>query len=181
MGIFYTRKGDGGKSFVGKKKVSKTAPALIALGELDELNSFLGLVRAQRLPLATKKALRVVQEDLFIIQAHVASKVFGVYGTVPHLDALKIVNMEKTIDGLERQIKPAKKFVVPGETEAAAWLDVARTLVRRVERSVLAAHAKLLFDATVLAYMNRLSSLLFALARLSTKRSGRSESHPKYK
>ena len=138
-------------------------------------------MRSQRLPLLAKKAVRVAQEDLFIIQAHVASKVFGAHGTVPHLDPVKITDMEKTIDRLEHQIKPARKFVVPGETEAAAWLDVARTVARRVERSVLAAHAKLSLDEQVLAYMNRLSSLLFALARLAAKKSGRREAHPVYR
>ncbi|MDO8557364.1 MAG: cob(I)yrinic acid a,c-diamide adenosyltransferase [Candidatus Jorgensenbacteria bacterium] len=182
MGIFYTGKGDKGKSIIGKRKVDKTCLEISALGDLDELNCLLGAVRNEKLLPYHKKVISEVQENLFIIQANVAGATlfYGEHKS-PDFPAGKITEIEKIIDGLEREIKPAKKFVIPGETRESAWLDVARTVSRRVEREVLKVHKKRPLPPTIPAYLNRLSSLLFALARAEAKRVGKKERHPRYK
>lgn len=182
MGIFYTGKGDKGQSIIGRRKVDKTCLEISALGDLDELNCLLGAVRHEKLIPLHKKIICEVQENLFIIQANVAGVTLfcGEYKS-PDFPAGKITGIEKIIDGLEREIKPAKKFVIPGETRESAWLDVARAVSRRVEREVLKVHKKYRLPLVILAYLNRLSSLLFALARAEAKHGGKKERHPRYK
>lgn len=197
MGLFYTGKGDKGKSIVGKKKIDKTSIEIEALGDLDELNSLLGIVRHRMLDKRFKEIILDVQENLFIIQANVAGSMlarrsFSGGGVSkfkpPEFKDLKIKELEKIIDNLERKIKPAKKFIIPGAMEKSAWLDYARAVSRRAERSVLrfSKNYKLRttdykLDPNILAYLNRLSSLFFALARMIVKESDKSEKYPKYR
>ncbi|MEK7542931.1 MAG: cob(I)yrinic acid a,c-diamide adenosyltransferase [Patescibacteria group bacterium] len=190
MGIFYTGKGDKGKSIIGNRKIDKICLEISVLGDLDELNCLLGAVRHEKLVPLHEKIIREVQENLFIIQANVAGatlfcgkQVVRLHSPqeVPDFPAGKITEIEKIIDGLEREIKPAKKFVIPGETRESAWLDVARAASRRVEREVLKVHKKYPLPPAIPAYLNRLSSLLFALARAEAKRVGKKERHPGYK
>jgi len=196
MGFFYTGKGDSGKSAVGKKKIAKTRPVMEALGDLDELNSLIGLVRSRTGSDKTRKILREAQESLFIIQASIAIAEFG--GSprsnksgrgssaggkypAPELEKSKVKELEKTIDAIEKKIKPERGFIISGESESSAWLDYARAVTRRAERSVLKYHKTKKLNANILAYINRLSSLFFALARSEAKKSGKKEQHPKYK
>lgn len=187
MGLFYTGKGDKGKSFVGKKKIDKTSIEIEALGDLDELNSLLGIVRSSVSNKIFKKIILDVQENLFIIQANVAG-VFYPKFKPPEFKSLKIKELEKIIDNFERKIKPAKKFIIPGASEESAWLDYARAVSRRVERSVLKIAVRRkpyairwTFDPNILAYLNRLSSLFFAMARMAVKRSSKAERYPQYR
>lgn len=183
MGLFYTGLGDKGKSVIGKKKISKTHPVMEALGDLDELNSLVGLIRNKFRAGLVKKLLREIQENLFIIQAKIAALEFGGKHSPPELKKQKIIGMEKTIDTLEQKIKPERGFIIAGETENSAWLDYARTVSRRAERSALEyqERGRKTLDVNIIAYLNRLSSLLFALARLEAKTSRTKEKHPKYK
>lgn len=204
MSIFYTGKGDKGKSYVGKQKVDKTCVEIEALGALDELNSLLGLVKSHDVSKETKAYLHNAQENLFIIQAHIASKIFRTKFAPPKFPESAIKEMEKLIRAFEKKIKPARKFVIPGAGSSSAWLDYARAVARRAERSVLLLHKKTLRKAPsiqlganqgkhfrygsekkiapeILAYLNRLSSLLFALARFETKKKKQTEKHPNYK
>lgn len=181
MSIFYTGKGDKGKSHVGKQKIEKTCIEIEALGALDELNSLLGLIKSQDVSKETKAYLRNAQEKLFIIQAQVASKVFTSKFSPLKLGEKAVKEMEKIIGVLEKKIQPARKFIIPGATLSSAWLDYARAVARRTERSVLLFNKKRKIPEEVLSYINRLSSLLFALARFESKKKRVREKHPTYK
>lgn len=203
MPLFYTRKGDDGRSRIGKKKIYKLNPFVVALGKLDELNSFIGIVKSHKVSPSLKKQLHQVQEDLFIIQANVSYAMLKEKRTPPFFSPEKTKNVEDIIDGIEKRLKPARKFVISGTTHTSAWLDYLRALSRSVERSVLSIAkdpepspaasygagkkgpstrlraGKPVLNPDILPYLNRLSSLFFALARWEAR--GRKEKHPKYK
>lgn len=180
MGLFYTGKGDGGQSNIGGKKIDKTCVEMRSLGELDELNSLLGLARTQKISAKTKAILKDIQQDLFIVQANIGALLFGNEWPAPPLLPEKIKKLEQWIDDFEKKVKPARGFIIAGENQASAWLDLARTVSRRAEREVLVVAKEQAIDANVLAYMNRLSSLMFALARLEAKKRKTKEEHPRY-
>ena len=177
--MLYTGKGDGGTTKVfgcDQQRISKSSELPEALGALDELNAFLGFVkmRAQGEP-RIGSVLRETQETLFIVQAEVA-------GADKRVTRDKIEATEALINGIEKEIPPLKGFSIAGGTELSALLDVARTLARRAERRVIAAeeaHARAVTPETK-AYLNRLSSLLFALARLANHLAGVAEETPRY-
>ena len=179
MALFYTGKGDKGLSVVGKKKYPKDSPIMEALGDLDELNSLLGVIRA-----TAKKELQhkifLVQENIFIIQARIAWLMFKKFES-PQLAKDKIQKMEREIDEIEKRIQPERGFVISGENEQASWLDYARTVVRRTERSVLRLSKKQELPEELVAYLNRLSGYLYALARLEISENKIREKKPQYK
>ena len=179
MPLFYTGKGDKGKSDLGKKKVSKLRPEVAALANLDELNSLLGLVKNKKLPRGFAAILERVQEDLFIAQANVGFLLVGGKYPPPVFRAEKVSWAEKLIDGFETEVKPARGFVIPGADIASAWLHFARAVSRRTEISLVPLKQKL--EPQILAYMNRLSSLLYAMARAAAVRAGKKEKNPTYK
>lgn len=184
--MFYTGKGDGGISDMGGgKKVPKTHPTIAVVGTLDELNSLLGLVRNTKVSAKAKKMLRDAQEKLFIIQAQSALTLIHSPYKAPTIAEETIHSLEQEITALEKQIKPGKHFIIPGATEGSAWLDYARTVARRAELAMVALNKNMgerkKFPPTTLAYLNRLSSLLYALARFEVKRSGKKEDRPRYK
>lgn len=180
--LFYTGKGDKGVSEIEGKKIHKASVAIEAVGCLDEVNSLLGLVKTQALPQGYKDILEQVQENLFIIQAHVGVLMIGKF-KAPKFSAAKVKDIEKLIDGLEKKVKPEKGFIISGSNEASSWLDFARTVVRRAEVSMvkLDRRHKRKLEPVILAYLNRLSSLLYAMARYAAKTKHSSERHPKYK
>ncbi len=179
LSMLYTGKGDGGTTKVfgcDQQRISKSSELPEALGALDELNAFLGFVKMRSLaePLVAE-IVRDVQETLFIIQAEVA-------GADKKVSDEVVKKIENIVNGIEKEIPPIKGFSIAGGTELSALLDVARTLSRRAERRLVAvveAEVRLLSDATK-AYMNRLSSLLFALARLVNHLAGVKEENPRY-
>lgn len=183
MPLFYTRKGDDGKSRIGKKTIYKLNPFVNALGELDKLNSFVGIVKSHKISPFLKKQLHQVQEDLFIIQADVSYAMLREKRTPPFFNPQKTEDVEKVIDSIEKILKPVRKFVISGTTHTSAWLDYLRALSRSVERSVLAIardkRGKPIINQDILPYLNRLSSLFFALARREAR--GKKEQHPSYK
>jgi cob(I)alamin adenosyltransferase len=180
MALFYTGKGDKGLSHVGKKKYPKDSLILETLGELDELNSFLGLVRSMVKNKKLAASLEAVQQHLFIIQAQVAVVLFPEFKS-PQLKKEKVAWLEREIQAIEKEIRPERGFVVPGATASAAWLDVARAIARRAERSVTAFGRKYPLPQEILPYLNRLSSYLYALARLESARMRIKEQKPTYK
>ncbi|MDA1337379.1 MAG: cob(I)yrinic acid a,c-diamide adenosyltransferase [bacterium] len=190
MALFYTGKGDKGSSVIGKKKYSKDSPIMEALGDLDELNSLLGVIRSTSEKDLNQK-LFVVQENLFIIQARVARIMFnkpekprgprasmGFKG--PELTQEKILKMEQEIEKIEKKIQPERGFIIPGENKEAAWLDYARTGARRAERAVVKLAKKEKLPEELVAYLNRLSGYLYALARLEISKSKTKEKNPRY-
>jgi cob(I)alamin adenosyltransferase len=185
--MLYTGKGDNGqtKIFHCKQSLSKSSIIAEALGSLDEANSFLGIVKAKLAeinftlysvgPERAADIIQEMQENLFIIQAEVA-------GAPKTVGEEKIREVEDLIAGIEKEIPPITSFVIPGVSIESAEIDFARTLVRKVERRVVAVNLEgfIKVSDNTLAYLNRLSSLLFALARLSAYKSGINESAPTY-
>lgn len=175
----FTGKGDGGTTTAfgcDQQRVSKSSELPEALGALDELNAFLGLVKvrsAENSRIAT--AIRDVQETLFIIQAEVA-------GADKKVGEGAVKEIEKMVNDIEQEIPKLKGFSIAGGTELSALLDVARTLARRTERRVIAVREMKLRELApaTLSYLNRLSSLLFALARLVNHEAGVTEETPQY-
>jgi len=186
--MLYTRKGDNGqtKIFHCNQSLSKSSIVAEALGSLDETNSFLGIVKAKLAernitlfsvgPERAADIIQEMQENLFIIQAEVA-------GAPKTVGEEKIKEVEDLIASIEKEIPPVTSFVIPGVSIESAEIDFARTLVRKVERRVVAVSEEGLakVSANSFAYLNRLSSLLFALARLSAHKSGIQENSPSYK
>lgn len=184
---FFTGKGDAGESDINARKISKTNPAVQFLGALDELNSFVGFAKAgAKIFFRTGKIkiadeLHQIQEDLFIIQAEVAKNAFG-YDKAPILNEEKIKKLETLIAAIDAELPPLKNFVIPGSSEPSVRLDIARATARRVERSAkeYAEEKDVILSPVILQYMNRLSSVLFALARYANHLSGEKEESPKY-
>lgn len=181
MGLFYTGKGDKGKSYICGKKIDKTCCEMETLGHLDELNSLIGLIRGLNILPKYKNEIKQVQENLFIIQANIAVLMFNKKLKVPEFPASKIKNMEKIVDDLEKNIKPEKGFIISGETASAGWFDFTRAVCRRAEREILKLAKKKKVKPEIIAYLNRLSGFMFALARYASKKSGKKEKHPSYK
>lgn len=177
--MLYTGKGDDGKTQTfgcDQQRISKSSELPEALGALDELNAFLGFVKMRaESELRIKNALLAAQENLFIVQAEIA-------GANKQLDEKVVRDLESLTNAIEKEIPPLTGFSIAGGTELSALLDVARTLARRAERRLVALEesgGRGLSQKTK-AYMNRLSSLLFALARLANHLSGVPEENPRY-
>jgi cob(I)alamin adenosyltransferase len=182
MGLFYTGAGDKGKSPVwDNKKLDKTSPGLTALGDLDELNSLLGLIRSQKIPADYKNILSGLQESLFTVQAIVYLYIIKRKEKASPFDEEKTNKLESLINALEKYVNPERGFVVSGDGPVGAWLDFARAVSRRAERSVWILNKKVKLPPGILSYLNRFSSLLFALARASAKKAKKKKRHPKYK
>ena len=166
---------------LGKDKVPKYDLRPEAYGTVDEASACLGLVRAN--PTASRrtgKLVLAVQHDLWTLMGELATAP-GV--ELPHrLTADRITWLETETDHLGQEFPPLNQFVLPGDTEIGAHLDVARTIVRRAERAVVKLlHEDLLQNREIIRYLNRLSSLLFALARYEEHLAGKETSLAKNK
>ena len=178
--MLYTRTGDGGTSgvFGTCDRMSKDSAVFIALGSLDELNSLLGICRARARanPSGTfdiESELLKTQEILFIAQAELA-------GADKHIRQSHVDDIESSIAQLEELIINPHSFIIPGATELSAQLDYARAVARRAERSVITLHTEHEVPAPLRIFMNRLSSLLYALARYTASLSETPELSPTY-
>lgn len=175
MAMFYTGKGDKGRTYIFacSKKISKNSSVVEALGSVDELNSLLGVCGAKaKRNRSFKKILEEVQNDLFSIQAEIA-------GAKKSLNKLRTRKIEELIDDIEKKLPKIKSFVMSGGTELASLLDYARAVARRAERRLVGLGSKKISMEAV-KYMNRLSSLLFAMARLENSKNGVKEKKPRY-
>ena len=167
----YTRGGDRGETSLGDgSRVSKLDCRIGAFGSVDELNSALGLVLAGELADDARAALTRIQNELFDVGADL-SVPWGVTDRL-RVDQASIDRLEELCDGFNAELPELRSFVLPGGTEAAARLHVARALCRRAEREVLLASQEVDLNPLVLAYVNRLSDLLFILARTANARAG---------
>jgi len=165
-----------GRRSCDQTRISKSSELPEALGALDELNAFLGFVKMRTTgEVRIANALRDAQEILFIIQAEAA-------GADKKVGEQAVKDLEKIVNDIEKEIPPLKGFSIAGGTELSALLDVARTLARRAERRLIAAKDVQTCTPSneAMAYMNRLSSLLFALARFANHLAGVAEETPKY-
>ena len=170
----YTRGGDGGETSLGDgSRVPKLDCRIGAFGAVDELNSQLGLVLAGDAPPRFRPWLDRIQNDLFDVGADL-SVPFGVTDRLRVTQAA-VDQLERLCDELNANLPELRSFVLPGGTEAAARLHVARAVCRRAERDALAAHREHGINPLVLTYLNRLSDLLFIAARAANHEAGRDE------
>ena len=170
----YTRGGDGGETSLGDgSRVSKLDCRIGAFGTVDELNSALGLVLAGDVPDTMREPLERVQNELFDVGADL-SVPWGVTDRLRVEQAL-VDRLEELCDAFNADLPELRSFVLPGGTETAARLHVARTICRRAEREVLLGAQEIELNPLVLAYLNRLSDLLFILARAANAAAGRDE------
>lgn len=171
--MFYTRRGDDGYTdLLGGPRVTKYDLRPEALGTIDEASAALGLARATALREETRKALLHVQRDLYLLMADIAT-IEGRQAGQPRLTDTHVSALERIIAELDPQVQVPKEFVASGDSLSGAALDVARTVVRRAERVVTRlADEEGLPSRDGLVYLNRLSSLLFGLARFEDVSSG---------
>lgn len=172
----YTRTGDAGETALfGGGRVSKDHPRVAAYGDVDELNSTLGLVRATPPVEFMDALLESIQRDLFAIGGHLATpdpeKVAAALEKAS-LSPDRVTEFERAIDAAEHELPPLRAFVLPAGTPKAAALHLARTVCRRAERQVVHLSAQEPVPELFLIYLNRLSDLLFTLARLANHRAG---------
>jgi cob(I)alamin adenosyltransferase len=161
--IYFTGKGDKGKTEINGKKFAKDSLIFEVLGELDELNSLIGLAK-NYLPKKFFKKLTEIQNDLFIIQANVAYYLYKKFKP-PEFSKYRIDELEKEIKEIEKKIKTQKSFIIYGSDKDSAWFDYLRGVTRRVERRMIGFTKKYKLDDEILSYINRLSSYFYALAR----------------
>ena len=168
----YTKAGDGGETGLGDgSRVSKDHARVEAVGAVDELNAVLGLLAAHAPDGPERELVRSVQNDLFDVGADLC--VPPKEGEAPdqclRVTAAQVGRLEAAIDRLNARLQPLTSFVLPGGSPAAAWCHLARTVCRRAERAVVTlAHAEPV-NPQVLAFLNRLSDLLFVLARVANR------------
>lgn len=182
--MLYTGKGDKGDTgvFEDKKRISKNSARAEALGTVDELNAFLGVCKTQDFASvfnvrndSFSEVVDEVQQNLFVVQAELA-------GAEKTIEEEKVTRLEELINTIEGDLPEITSFFVAGGTELGAMFDSARTLARRAERRVVAYHeaSEQSVKEHTLAYLNRLSSLLYAMARLTNHKSGITEEQPHY-
>ncbi|HEX6066106.1 MAG TPA: cob(I)yrinic acid a,c-diamide adenosyltransferase [Longimicrobiales bacterium] len=173
----YTKTGDEGKTgLFGGGRVSKANRRVNAYGEVDELNAVIGWVIAESDHDALKERLTFLQSDLFSIGAHLATPDGArTHVHLPALPEARIGEMESWIDEAETSLPELKAFILPGGSRSAAALHVARTVCRRAERAVVDLEAHESVNPGILVYLNRLSDLLFVLARAENARAGVAE------
>lgn len=186
--MLYTGKGDDGttKTFGCDQRISKSSAIAEALGSMDEINSFLGICKIKSenyigVPYVVggrkiSEIVHNIQQTLFIIQAELA-------GADKKVGEEKVLEIEGLISEVEKILPPIKSFFISGGTELGATFDVARTIARRAERRVVQVSDEGIRQVgpNTKKYMNRLSSILYALARLSNHLGGINEESPSYK
>ena len=183
--MLFTKKGDDGttKTFSCDQRMSKSSNIAEALGALDEINSYLGLCKIKSKKenfnfsdtLSFEKIIHEIQKNLFIIQAEVA-------GAKKSVTKEKVEELENFINSIEKELPEIKSFFISGGTKLAVYFDIARTIVRRAERRVIgvAEEGKVKINSETKAYLNRLSSFFYAVARLANHRAGILEESPDY-
>lgn len=175
----YTKTGDSGDTgLFGGGRVPKNHPRVDAYGNVDELNAVLGMVRAVEPMPRIDEILVPVQRDLFAIGALLATpdlEKMHKHLEKARIDDSRIAELEHAIDDGDAELEPLRSFIVPGGTPKAAALHVARTVCRRAERSVVTLASETEIPKLAIIYLNRLSDLLFTLARVANHRGGAGE------
>jgi cob(I)alamin adenosyltransferase len=174
----YTKTGDGGDTgLFGGGRVAKSHPRVDAYGVVDELNAVLGWVHATAVEPTLRERLPQVQADLFAIGAHLATVVREGRPApkLPPLPEARIAELEAWIDEAEAELPELRSFILPGGSPGGAVLHVARTVCRRAERRIVELSAGDDVAPSIIVYLNRLSDLLFVLARLENRHAGSAE------
>jgi cob(I)alamin adenosyltransferase len=166
----YTRTGDDGTTGLGDgTRVAKDSLRIDAMGDVDELNSVIGLLITEGVPDILLDLLTQIQHDLFNLGGEICIPDYVI------LQQANIDNLEEAIDTLNDDLEPLKEFILPGGTKAAAFCHLARTVCRRAERKLITlARSEKVTDIS-LKYLNRLSDLLFVLCRIINKEAGVSD------
>jgi len=170
----YTKGGDAGEtSLFGGTRVSKSDARVDAYGEVDELNACLGAARAALDDVDLEQAVVLIQQELFAVGARLADPSTRIAGRVVKAAVTPeaVQRLELTIDRLEQELPPLRRFILPGGGTAGALLHLARTICRRAERRVVALGPDAV-EAIIIVYLNRLSDLLFMMARAANRRAG---------
>ncbi len=163
----YTRTGDNGTTGLGDgTRVAKDSLRVDAMGDVDELNSVIGLLLTESVPDILVDLLTHIQHDLFNLGGEICIPDYII------LEQATIDNLEEAIDTLNEQLAPLKEFILPGGTKAAAYCHLARTVCRRAERKLITLARDEKVTAISLKYLNRLSDLLFVLCRIINKKAG---------
>ncbi len=166
----YTKTGDKGEtSLFGGGRVPKDDLRIEAYGTVDELNSLIGTVRVMNDAKKIDGILADIQDTLFVLGADLATPAGTKNASAPRVSGADIVSIERKIDELDALLDPLKSFILPGGSKAAAFLHHARTVCRRAERRVTSLRKQGGASEETLIYLNRLSDLLFVLARYSNK------------
>jgi cob(I)alamin adenosyltransferase len=177
----YTRSGDKGQTslFTGNR-VLKSHLRIEAYGMVDELNSWLGLIKAALPEEDIRETLTQIQNELFELGADLATPEDKMktdkHKTVPRVREEAVLSLEKKIDDFTEELPPLRHFIIPGGTEAGSRFHIARCVCRRTERVVVSLMAQESLNPHILEYLNRLSDLLFILARVSNHRRKQPES-----
>ena len=176
----YTRTGDRGQTgLFGGRRVAKDSPRIEAYGTIDELNSALGVARSFVRQRGVDKALESIQNELFNIGAELASdkpvRKGKQQSSAFQLDAKRVQWLEALIDEYDAKVPPLRTFILPAGTTAASTVHLARTICRRAERRVITMGRREAVNPQIIAYLNRLNDLLFALARFLNKNARRRE------
>lgn len=173
----YTKKGDKGQtSLIGGTRVPKSSMRIESYGTVDELNSYLGLVRDQNIDKEYKRQVLEIQDRLFTIGSHLASDPEKSKMQLPGLFDQDIENLEHWMDEMDKELPEMKSFVLPGGHPTVSHTHVARCVCRRAERIIVDLSSNEKVEEIVPQYMNRLSDYLFVLSRKLTQDLGAEES-----
>jgi cob(I)alamin adenosyltransferase len=170
----YTKTGDAGDtSLFDQSRVSKADARVDAYGEVDELNACLGVARASCTDASLVAIIEDIQRDLFAVGARLADPSARIAARVSKtaITGEHVARLERTIDVLEQELPPLRRFILPGGSATGATLHLARTVCRRAERRVVGLGADAV-EPPVVIYLNRLSDLLFVMARAVNHRTG---------
>jgi len=166
----YTRTGDSGDTGLGDgSRVPKDSQRIRALGEVDELNSVIGLLLAEELPVGVRAALDSIQHELFDLGAEVCIPGHA------SMTEQQVSGLEALLDDYNRELPPLKEFILPGGTRAASLAHLARTVCRRAERALVSLSRAEPVSTEARKYLNRLSDLLFVLGRVLNRAGGGSD------
>lgn len=169
----YTRTGDKGlTSLFGGKRVSKADLRIDTYGTIDELNSWIGLLRDQPVNAHRSEFLIFIQDRLFTIGSNLATEPGNTKVKIPALAADDITVIEKEIDNMESTLEPMKSFILPGGNQSVSFCHIARTVCRRGERLTIALHQVEPVNDLIIQFLNRLSDYLFVLSRKMAAESG---------
>lgn len=157
-------------------RVSKDSLRVTAYGEVDELNSFIGLVRARTENEKINEILKKIQNDLFVVGADLATPI-GLKSDAMRVTEENVKYVDRTMEEFLEQLEPINQFILPSGSPAASLLHICRTICRRAERSAVALKKEEAVNEEVIRYLNRLSDLLFVLARIENKREGVEEEY----
>lgn len=172
----YTKTGDRGETALfGGERVPKDAMRIEAYGSVDELNSLLGVIQSAGPDKALASIIQKLQNQLFELGADLATPIAHHSPLIPRIKLSHAKAMEKFIDRLESELPPLKSFILPGGGVIASHLHLARTVCRRAERTVVRLSRNEDIGDAVIVYLNRLSDLLFVMARYAAVKSGTGE------